>query len=237
MVGNWLVTGELRQRFESDEIKPGSDDYNKVLNTTRLTTGAIALLYDFDVDTAANEALVAVENNGLKAVVQTVKIAGKLVKVAVKNSKVTIKDLKDVLRKEGFDIVDDLITLTDGQLTFGDAKAIIDLVVGTNLNNRQEKIDMIVKKRGLNTNPYSFSDLEKIASEFGYESKTIGGVKLFYNKKGNPKYLIRSNTSHSGDIFKGVNDERSAINIVSRGSSKTGERLGSYNIHLERVGD
>ncbi|MPX33350.1 hypothetical protein C0152_08400 [Moraxella catarrhalis] len=181
--------------------------------------------------------MVAVENNGLKAVVQTVKIAGKLVKVAVKNSKVTIKDLKDVLRKEGFDIVDGLITLTDGQLTFDDAKAIIDLVVGTNLNNRQEKIDMIVKKRGLNTNPYSFSDLEKIASKFGYESKTIGGVKLFYNKKGNPKYLIRSNTSHSGDVFKGVNDERSAINIASRGSSKTGERLGSYNIHLERVGD
>ena len=52
MVGNWLVTGELRQRFESDEIKLGLDDYNKVLNTARLTTGAIALLYDFDVDTA-----------------------------------------------------------------------------------------------------------------------------------------------------------------------------------------
>ena len=50
MVGDWLVTGELRQRFESDEIKPGSDDYNKVLNTARLTAGAIALLYDFDVD-------------------------------------------------------------------------------------------------------------------------------------------------------------------------------------------
>ena len=65
MVGDWLVTGELRQRFESGEIKPGSDDYNKVLNTTRLTAGAIALLYDFDVDTAANEALVAVQNNAL----------------------------------------------------------------------------------------------------------------------------------------------------------------------------
>ena len=65
MVGDWLVTGELRQRFESDEIKPGLDDYNKVLNTARLTAGAIALLYDFDVDTAANEALVAVQNNAL----------------------------------------------------------------------------------------------------------------------------------------------------------------------------
>ncbi|STY87907.1 Possible hemagglutinin (DUF638) [Moraxella ovis] len=66
MVGDWLVTGELRQRFESGEIKPGSDDYNKVLNTARLTAGSIALLYDFDVDTAANEAGEAVENNALK---------------------------------------------------------------------------------------------------------------------------------------------------------------------------
>ena len=63
--GDWLVTGELRQRFESGEIKPGSDDYNKVLNTARLTAGAIALLYDFDVDTAASEAGEAVENNAL----------------------------------------------------------------------------------------------------------------------------------------------------------------------------
>ncbi|WP_406564496.1 VENN motif pre-toxin domain-containing protein [Moraxella bovoculi] len=36
-----------------------------MLNTARLTAGSIALLYDFDVDTAANEAGVAVENNAL----------------------------------------------------------------------------------------------------------------------------------------------------------------------------
>ena len=52
MVGDWLVTEKLKQSIESDEIKPGSDDYNKVLNTARLTAGAIALLYDFDVDVA-----------------------------------------------------------------------------------------------------------------------------------------------------------------------------------------
>ncbi|OAV12218.1 hypothetical protein AO377_0007 [Moraxella catarrhalis] len=50
MVGDWLVTEKLKQSIESGEIKLGSDDYNKVLNTTRLTAGAIALLYDFDVD-------------------------------------------------------------------------------------------------------------------------------------------------------------------------------------------
>ena len=232
------VVGEMWGDYQVDDSNTLTQaQKDKLINQAKMIAGITAAFAGEDVNVAASVAAEAVENNGLKAVVQTVKIAGKLVKVAVKNSKVTIKDLKGVLRKEGFDIVDDLITLTDGQLTFDDAKAIIDLVVGTNLNNRQEKIDMIVKKRGLNTNPYSFSDLEKIASKFGYESKTIGGVKLFYNKKGNPKYLIRSNTSHSGDVFKGVNDERSAINIASRGSSKAGERLGSYNIHLERVGD
>ncbi|MPX29945.1 hypothetical protein [Moraxella catarrhalis] len=56
MVRDWLVTGALRQRFESDEIKSGLDDYNKVLNTARLTAGAIALLYDLDVDVAVGGA-------------------------------------------------------------------------------------------------------------------------------------------------------------------------------------
>ena len=65
MVGDWLVTEKLKQIIESGEIKLGSDEYNKLLNTIKITAGAIALLYDFDVDTAANEALVAVENNAL----------------------------------------------------------------------------------------------------------------------------------------------------------------------------
>ncbi|WP_227545536.1 VENN motif pre-toxin domain-containing protein, partial [Moraxella catarrhalis] len=65
MVGGWLVIEKLKQSIESGEIKLGSDEYNKLLNTIKITAGAIALLYDFDVDTAANEALVAVENNAL----------------------------------------------------------------------------------------------------------------------------------------------------------------------------
>lgn len=77
---------------------------------------------------------------------------------------------------------------------------------------------------------------KKLLLNLDMKVKQLVGLSYFI-KKGNPKYLIRSNTSHSGDVFKGVNDERSAINIASRGSSKTGERLGSYNIHLERVGD
>lgn len=102
MVGDWMtddyeieINGKKYLTFEK-----GSAEYNKILNTAKLTAGSIALLYDFDVDTAVGSAGQAVVNNGLKAVVQTIKIAGKLVKIAVKNGKVTIKDLKELLKKK-----------------------------------------------------------------------------------------------------------------------------------------
>nr|WP_064621915.1 hypothetical protein [Moraxella catarrhalis] len=77
---------------------------------------------------AANVAAEAVENNSLRAVVQTVKIAGKLIQVVVKNSKVTIRDLKTILNKEKLDIIQDFRTITDGQLNLEDAQAVINLL-------------------------------------------------------------------------------------------------------------
>ena len=70
----------------------------------------------------------AVENNSLRAVVQTVKIAGKLVQVVVKNGKVTIRYLKTILNKEKLDIIQDFRTITDGQLNLEDAQAVINLL-------------------------------------------------------------------------------------------------------------
>ncbi|MFC0821251.1 DUF6973 domain-containing protein [Moraxella marmotae] len=48
------------------KIKQWEREYNKILNTAKLTAGSIALLYGFDVDTAVGSAGVAVENNSLK---------------------------------------------------------------------------------------------------------------------------------------------------------------------------
>lgn len=93
-LGDWLVTEKLKQSIESGEIKLGSDEYNKLLNTVKITAGAIALLYDFDVDTAVNEALVAVENNGLKAVVSSLKIGNKLRNIYKKNNRLTWADAR-----------------------------------------------------------------------------------------------------------------------------------------------
>ena len=151
--------------------------------------------------------------------------------------KISAADFKKILKEQGLDIADDLLTITDPDLDWKDAQAVIDLVIGTNFNNKSDKIKMITKKRGLNTNPYQFDDLAKIAGSFGYTIKSVQRVKILVNPKGNPKYLIRSNTSHSGDVYKGFNNERDAINAAQKGSSKPNERVGSYNIHLERVGD
>ena len=41
IVGDWLVTEKLKQSIESGEIKLGSDEYNKLLNTIKITAGAI----------------------------------------------------------------------------------------------------------------------------------------------------------------------------------------------------
>lgn len=68
-------------------------------------------------------------------------------------------------------------------------------------------------------------------------AKTIGGEKIMYNKKGNPSYLVRSNTSHSGDVYKAFNNEKSAIDSSRKNSSKPNQRAGSYDIHLNRVAD
>ncbi|MPW73931.1 hemagglutinin, partial [Moraxella catarrhalis] len=37
MVGGWLVIEKLKQSIESGEIKLGSDEYNKLLNTIKIT--------------------------------------------------------------------------------------------------------------------------------------------------------------------------------------------------------
>lgn len=127
MLGDYLVNDPNNLTIEQKK---------EIIDTAKLLAGSIALLTNVDVNTAANNAGLAVENNALKAVVTTVKVAGKLIKVAYKKGgKINVSDLKKTLKDEGLDIVDNLITLNDGLLNIHDAQAIIDLVVGTSFNS------------------------------------------------------------------------------------------------------
>ena len=74
------------------------------------------------MDTAVSEALVAVENNGLKAVVSSLKIGNKLRNIYKKNNRLTWADARQAVKEEGIDIADNILTLADVQLTLDDAK-------------------------------------------------------------------------------------------------------------------
>ena len=122
---------------------------DKLINQAKMIAGITAAYAGEDVNVAAGVAAEAVENNSLRAVVQTVKIAGKLVQVVVKNGKVTIRDLKTILNKEKLDIIQDFRTITDGQLNLEDAQAVINLLIGIKFKNENNtnKIQSILKNR------------------------------------------------------------------------------------------
>ncbi|WP_327037482.1 hypothetical protein U0021_09020 [Moraxella canis] len=224
MVGDWLVTGELRQRFESGEIKPGSDDYNKVLNTARLTAGAIALLYDFDVDTAVGSAEEAVENNGLKAVISSLKIANKLRSIYRRNNRLTWADVQQAVKEEGINIAGNILTLADGQLTFDDAKIFLDLLAGTEFNttNKGEaarKIEQIARRYQPFKNYKSqlvVGDRINLAS-FTKRSSNSGARADYIDP--NTQWKIspdRGNSPHGGSAWKLIDSKGRRVGTISK---------------------
>jgi hypothetical protein len=117
------------------------------LGTAGLTasTGADAST----IASASSAAQNVAENNALKAAVTVTKIIYKAGKRVVKNGRIKMDDLKQIVKDEGLDILDNVLTLADGTLSWDDGKAIIDLVVGTSLNGASkgkalEKINEIV---------------------------------------------------------------------------------------------
>ncbi|PWI22916.1 SAR2788 family putative toxin [Kurthia sibirica] len=73
---------------------------------------------------------------------------------------------------------------------------------------------------------------KEVAKELGYSvlaNKYSHGEKIFYNKKGKPKYITIDKDSHNGGTWKG------AKTIEGLASKKT--RSGTYDIELNRIGD
>ncbi|MEH8019555.1 toxin C-terminal domain-containing protein [Rheinheimera muenzenbergensis] len=84
--------------------------------------------------------------------------------------------------------------------------------------------------RGSNDPKLNNKEADKILRKKGYKpQKQLSSQSntVYYNPKGQPKYLVRSNTSHRGDAFKGYNSPRDI---------KLDNRAGSYDVNLNRVG-
>ena len=82
----------------------------------------------------ANVASNAVDENAIKTIVSVGKILRQATKQRLKHGKLSAKDFGKILKEEGLDIADNVITLLDGELNWNDAQAIIDLVIGTEFN-------------------------------------------------------------------------------------------------------
>ncbi|WP_171251982.1 DUF637 domain-containing protein [Acinetobacter baumannii] len=139
----------------------------KIKDTSKILAGVTAAFAGYDVNTAANSANIAVENNSLAKLATTGgKIAYKVAK-QIKNlpagTKLQPADVVEMFRKEGvqgiIDIGDDISTLISPTASLADkAFAALDLVVGVDLK-AGKNVDALKADRGIISK--SVSILEK----------------------------------------------------------------------------
>ncbi len=115
-----------------------------IKNTSKIVAGSVAAFAGYDVNTAANSAYIAVENNTLGKLLTTTgkglyKVAKKITDMpAAVRANLKPSEIAEMLRKEGvqgvIDIGDNITTLVSPTSTVGDrAFALIDLAIGVDL--------------------------------------------------------------------------------------------------------
>jgi len=204
---------------------------------TSLITGVTALT-EGDTSAANNAAATESENNSL---IKGAKIVLKTTKAAIdsykKNGKVKVADLKQTLKDEGLDIIDNLLTLADGELTVDDALAIVDLAVGTEFNkaNKGEalkKIAEIERKYGKGYEPNaggvanmgeflkspgfgsSVADASR-KTNFQYNGNTVykASTNIGEIKKGDVFYLDKAHNNNHMEVFTPSGEVRAVLNL------------------------
>lgn len=93
----------------------------------------------------------------------------------------------------------------------GDVTSMILVVGGI---GKLKKLKKLEESRGSNTPKFKTNkEMDDFAITKGYtEVKGVGsqGQKIYYNKKGNPKYISKSNTDHNGEVVKGYDTLKNA---------------------------
>ncbi|VVH67409.1 Colicin E3 (EC, partial [uncultured Gammaproteobacteria bacterium] len=127
------------------------------------------------------------EDSVVKIATTGIKITNKIRKI---KGKLTKEKLKKIFKDEGIDIADDLTTLVDGKIGVDDALAILDLVVGTNLNSKKVKVIKSKNNHKYKPAPKKPEDIKGIPNLRKAKKKTSvqgGGKKRarYEDKKGN----------------------------------------------------
>lgn len=126
------------------------DQILHIKNQSKLIVGVLSAYAGYDVNTAANSANVAVENNTFKAASTTAKIAWKTAKnikqMLDKGQNINLKEaLKDVVKGEIDNGLDSVKTILDPSASaFQKSLAILDLAIGIDLK-AGKKVDDLLK--------------------------------------------------------------------------------------------
>ncbi len=88
---------------------------------------------------------------------------------------------------------------------------------------------------GNNRNQYTNAEASNNAIKYGYKVNQKDGITYYYNKNGNPKYLVKSTTGHVNEMYKGFDDLSKAIKSAAKSSSQAKDRTGTYDINLKRI--
>lgn len=189
------------------------DERTRIKDTSKIIAGTTAAFAGYDVNTAANSANVAVENNTLGKVVTTAgkaayKVARKISDMpAAARANLKPSEIAEMLRKEGvqgvIDIGDNLLTLVSPTSTVGDrAFALIDLAIGVDLKAGKNvdilKVDQKVLVKNLGTST------TKNAIIAAAKESNLKNLDLPINGK---VFKPDANLSSGAAVYKGASNE------------------------------
>ena len=192
---------------------------------------ATTIVSNLSIDTVTTKN--AVENNFVKAAVTGAKVIYKAAKARIKNGRLSAADLKQILKEEGLDIADNLYTLVDGELSWDDALAVIDLAVGTELNTAnkgkaaeaiEELNDQISKKL-----------IKKVD---GYYERYIdinvkGELKSLSKLDANTKYKLSNGHEYRTDNLGRVDDVKGNLTLNSAERNLYQQRIAGGDCRLD----
>lgn len=185
----------------------------RIKDTSKIIAGTTAAFAGYDVNTAANSANVAVENNALgKVLTSAGKAAYKIAKEitnmpAAARANLKPSEIAEMLRKEGvqgvIDIGDNLLTLVSPTSTVGDrAFALIDLAIGVDLKAGKNvdilKVDQKVLVKNLGTST------TKNAIIAAAKESNLKNLDLPINGK---VFKPDANLSSGAAVYKGASNE------------------------------
>ncbi|EPF54482.1 pre-toxin domain with VENN motif family protein, partial [Neisseria meningitidis 98002] len=208
------IVGEaLVKNTDFSDMTPEQLDLEvkKITAYAKFAAGTVAGVTGGDVNTAAQTAQNAVENNAVKAVVTAAKVVYKVARKGLKNGKINVRDLKQTLKDEGYNLADNLTTLFDETLDWNDAKAVIDIVVGTELNRAnkgeaaQKVKEVLEKNRPYIPNKGAVPNMSTYMKNnpFGKQLAQISEKTTLPTQQGQSVFLVKRNQGllKTGDRF------------------------------------